>query len=1042
MLSKASIKRPVTTIMIMIIVIMTGIIALTSLKLDLMPTIDIPIAAVMTTYVGASPEDIENLVTEPIEEALGTVANVDTITSTSSANSSIVIIQFVDGTDLDMAAIDIREQVDLVKGSLPDDANEPIVFKMDVSALSSSTIVGVTSDAMGLVELNTLLEDNIVNRFERIEGVASADLSGGIENEIEIVVEPDKMEGYGITTSQISQILKAENSNYPSGNIWQGNNKLQIRSLGEFQSIEEIKKLPITTGTGGIIHIDDVATVKEAQKDRDSYSYINGKPSIMINIQKQSTANTVDISDKVVAEIDKIQKEYPTLHITMLTNTADYIKTSINNVVQTAFQAAILAVVILILFLKDGRTSLIIGISIPTSILATFALMYVADMTMNMISMGGITIGIGMLVDNSVVVLENIFKKWQNGLSAKEASEEGATEVAMAVMASTLTTVAVFIPLMFVSGTVGQMFRDLSLTITFSLVASLVVSLTFVPMACSKVLASEENRGERRVTLFTRFLDAWGRGLEAIDRGYRVVLAFCLRNKKKTVLLVVIAFIATLSLVPIIGIDFMPSMDEGSASVSISLPKGSAVEETQKITDEVVSRIDNIPETEDMYVTVGSSGMMMGGSSDSATVQLNFIGKDERQRSTEEIVEDIRQRIKGIAGADITVSASSSAMGSMGGASINMQISGDDLDQLRIIGDDMINIISQIDGTRDVTSSSEDTVPEVNIKINHAKASNYGITTGTIAGVVNTAISGSVATTYKVNGTELDVRIRQNKDETKYINDIKNLSINSPTGAIVQLSDVADVQLKDSAQSVSRENQHRYITVEAAVVNRDMNSVKEEIDNRLTNYVFPDGYSYKYTGILETMSESYSNLGLVLIVAIALVYMIMASQFESLIHPFIVMFSIPLAITGGIFGLFVTGNTISVTAMMGFIMLVGMVVNNAIVLIDYTNQLLERDENLTCNEALLEAGPNRLRPILMTTLTTIIGLVPMAIATAEGTEMQRPLAISVIFGLSISTVVTLIFIPVLYSIIDVIRFRSIRKKLKKNKATKIKARLN
>lgn len=1036
MLSKASIKRPVTTIMIMIIVIMTGIIALTSLKLDLMPTIDIPIAAVMTTYVGASPEDIENLVTEPIEEALGTVANVDTITSTSSANSSIVIIQFVDGTDLDMAAIDIREQVDLVKGSLPDDANEPIVFKMDVSALSSSTIVGVTSDAMGLVELNTLLEDNIVSRFERIEGVASADLSGGIENEIEIVVEPDKMEGYGITTSQISQILKAENSNYPSGNIWQGNNKLQIRSLGEFQSIEEIKKLPITTGTGGIIHIDDIATVKEAQKDRDSYSYINGKPSIMINIQKQSTANTVDISDKVVAEIDKIQKEYPTLHITMLTNTADYIKTSINNVVQTAFQAAILAVIILVLFLKDGRTSLIIGISIPTSILATFALMYVADMTMNMISMGGITIGIGMLVDNSVVVLENIFKKWQNGLRAKEASEEGATEVAMAVMASTLTTVAVFIPLMFVSGTVGQMFRDLSLTITFSLVASLVVSLTFVPMACSKVLASEENRGERRVTLFTRFLDAWGRGLEAIDRGYRVVLAFCLKNKKKTVLLVIIAFIATLSLVPIIGIDFMPSMDEGSASVSISLPKGSAVEETQKITNEVVSRIDDIPETEDMYVTVGSSGMMMGGSSDSATVQLNFIGKDERQRSTEEIVEDIRQRIKGIAGADITVSASSSAMGSMGGASINMQISGDDLDQLRIIGDDMINIISQIDGTRDVTSSSEDTVPEVNIKINHAKASNYGITTGTIAGVVNTAVSGSVATTYKVNGTELDVRIRQNKDETKYINDIKNLSINSPTGAIVQLSDVADVQLKDSAQSVSRENQHRYITVEAAVVNRDMNSVKEEIDNRLTDYVFPDGYSYKYTGILETMGESYSNLVLVLIVAIALVYMIMASQFESLIHPFIVMFSIPLAITGGIFGLFITGNTISVTAMMGFIMLVGMVVNNAIVLIDYTNQLLERDENLTCNEALLEAGPNRLRPILMTTLTTIIGLIPMAIATTEGTEMQRPLAISVIFGLSISTVVTLIFIPVLYSIIDVIRFRSIKKKLKKNKANK------
>lgn len=1040
MLSKASIKRPVTTIMVMIIVVMTGIIALSGLKLDLMPTIDIPIAAVMTTYVGASPEDIETLITKPIEESLGTVANVDTISSVSSANSSTVIIQLEDGTDLDMASIDIREKIDMVKGSLPEDANEPIVFKMDVSMMSA-IVVGITSDNMGLSELNTFLDDNVVNRFERIEGVASADLYGGVENEIEIIVEPDKMEGYGITTSQISQILKAENSNYPSGNIWQGNNKLQIRSLGEFKSIEEIKKLPITTGTGGIVHIDDIATVKEVQKDRDSYSYINGRQSIMISIQKQSTANVVDISDKVNAEISKVQKQYPTLHITMLTNTADYIKTSINNVVQTAFQAAILAVVILLLFLKDGKTSLIIGVSIPTSILATFALMYVSGMTMNMISMGGVTIGIGMLVDNSVVVLENIFKKWQNGLKAKEASEEGANEVAMAVMASTLTTVAVFIPLMFVTGTIGQMFRDLSLTITFSLAASLVVSLTFVPMACSKVLASQENRKSKRETIFTKFLNAWGRGLEAIDRGYRAVLAFCLRNKKKTVLLVIVAFIATLSLVPVIGVDFMPTMDEGSAAVNISLPKGSVVEETQKITNEVVSRIDDIPETKDMYVSIGSSGMMSGGS-DSASVQLNFIGKDERDRSTDEIVEDIRQRIKGIAGADITVSSSSSAMGSMGGASISMQINGDDLDELRDIGDDLVKIISQIEGTRDISNSAEETVPEVNIVINHSKASTYGITTGTIASAVNTAVSGSVATTYKVNGTELDVRIRQNKDETKYINDIKNISINAPTGTVVQLSDVADVQLKDSAQSINRKNQHRYITVDAAVVGRDMNSVKKDIDDKLTKYVFPDGYTYEYTGILETMGESYSNLGLVLIVAVALVYMIMASQFESLIHPFIVMFSIPLAITGGIFGLFVTGNTLSVTAMMGFIMLVGMVVNNAIVLIDYTNQLLAKDENLTCNEALLEAGPNRLRPILMTTLTTVIGLLPMALATAEGTEMQRPLAISVIFGLSISTIVTLVFIPVLYSIIDVIRFRSIKKKLKKNKDKKIKINAN
>lgn len=1023
MLPKHSIKRPVTTVMVLLIVIMAGIIALTTLKLDLMPSVDIPIAGVMTTYVGAGPEEIENLVTKPLEESLGTVPNVDTISSISSNDSSIVIIQLEDGTDLDMAAIDIREKVDLVKDSLPDDANAPIVIKMDISNMSAIQI-GVTSNTMDLTELNTFLDENIVSQFERIEGVASVSLAGGVENEIEIIVEPDKMEGYGITTSQLSQVLAAENSNYPSGRVSQGNNKLQIRSLGEFKSIDEIRNLPITTNTGAVIHISDVATVNEVQKDISTYSLINGRPSIMLNIQKQSNANTVDISDKVNAEITKIQRKYNNLNVIMLTDTADYIKMSINNIIQTAFQAAILAVLVLLLFLKDGRTSLIIGVSIPTSILATFALMYLNNMTMNMISMGGITIGIGMLVDNSVVVLENIFKKWESGLSAKEASEQGANEVSMAVMASTLTTVAVFFPLMFVSGTVGQLFRDLSLTIIFSLASSLVVSLTFVPMACSRILKIKEPKQ----TLFSKILDTWGRGLEAIDRAYRVILKLVLRNKKKVILIVFVIFIATLSLVPIIGMDFMPAMDEGSATISIQLPKGSIIEETQKITEEVLNRIDGIEETQMTYMSIG--GGMMSSGTDSSSISINLVNKKDRKRTTNEIVEDIRNRVKDVAGADITVSASSSAMGSMGGSSISLQFNGDDMDTLRAIGDEMVEIISKIDGTRDVTSSSEDTVPEVNVVINRSKASTYGINTATIASTLNTAITGSVATSYKVNGTEIDVRIRQNKDKTKYINDIKNITISTPTGAVVPISEVADITLKDSALAIDRINQQRYITVNATIVGRDINSVKTDLQPILNEYNFPEGYSYEFTGILETMEESYSNLILVLIVAVLLVYMIMASQFESLIYPFIVMFSIPLAITGGIFGLFITGNTLSVTAMMGFIMLVGMVVNNAIVLIDCTNQLLNNNEDMTCNEALIEAGPNRLRPILMTTLTTIIGLIPMALATSEGTEMQRPLAISVIFGLAISTLVTLIFIPVLYSTVDRIRFRNMKRRKK------------
>lgn len=1030
MLPKHSIKRPVTTVMVMLIAILAGVVSLLGLDLDLMPTIDIPIAVVSTTYSGAGPEEIETLITKPIESALGTVSNVDSISSTSSANSSMVLIQFVDGTDLDMAAIDMREKIDLVKGSLPEDANDPMVLKMDM-AMMSSIMVGVSSEK-DLASLTTLLEDSIVNRIERIEGVAAVSIVGGVTKEIQVTMSPEKMQGYGITASQISGILKSENANFPTGEITQGEYKLQLRAVGEFRSVDEIRELPITTSNGVVIHLSDVADVSEGIKDEDSYTIINGKESIILSIQKQSDANIVNISDKVNAELDRIYKDYPDINISMLSDTSEYIKTSVNNVLSTAFQSALLAIVVLLFFLRDPKTSFIIGVSIPTSLVVTFALMYVNDMTLNIISLGGLTIGIGMLVDNSVVVLENIFRHWKNGSEPKIASEIGASEVSMSVMASTLTTVAVFIPLMFVKGSIGQMFKDLSLTVSFSLMASLIVSLTFVPMACSLVLKREETK-VKKISIFSKFLDAWGRGVDAIDSFYRKVLTWSLKNKKKTVAVVMAAFIGTLALIPLMGIDLMPVMDEGSASITIDMPKGTVIGETTKIIDEVLLRIEDIEETELMYLMVGGSASFMGGSTDSATVNMNFVGKDERERSTEEIVIDIRERLKGIAGAEIKVSSSSNAMGSYGGGDISIQLNGDETDKLREIGNDIVAIVSQMQGTAEVESSLQDSVPEANIVINRTKASVYGINAATIANAVSTAITGSVATQYKVDGTEIDIRLKQNGSTDKYISDLKNITITAPTGVTLPLTEVADIVIKDGATSISRIDQHKYITVSAKSIGRDANSIKNEIIQKLDKYNFPDGYDYEFTGSLESMTESYNNLMIVLIVAVLLVYMIMASQFESLIYPFIVMFSVPLALTGGIFGLFITGKTISVTAFMGFIMLVGMVVNNAIVLVDYTNQL--REKGMECIDALIEAGPTRLRPILMTTLTTILGLVPMALSTSEGTEMQQPLAISVIFGLTISTIVTLVFIPVLYAGVDKFRFRTRRNK-KKNKKIK------
>lgn len=1021
-LSKISILRPVTTVMVLLMVILGGILAYSGLSLAMMPTMNIPIAIVSTTYIGAGPNEIETLISKPIEEALSSISNMDTVTSISSSNSSFVLAQFQDGTDIDMAVIDMREKIDRVKSSLPEDANDPMVLKMDINA--QPIYVGVTSENLDLAQLNDLLEDNIVNRLERIEGVSAVNLSGGDENEIQITLNPDKMDGYGLSAPQLAQALAAENLNLPSGSISQGNSKLQVRTMGQFKSLDDIRNVMITTGTGAVMPLSDIAQVEEVVKERSSYTLVNGKQGILISIDKNSTANVVEVSDLITETLDKIQKEYPELSILMLTDTADYIKLSINNVTQTAFQSAIIAVIILFLFLRNPTTSLIIGISIPTSILATFALMYLSGMTLNVISMGGITIGIGMLVDNSVVVMDNVFKYWDKGYSAKESAMIGAKEIGMAVAASTLTTVAVFLPLTFVEGTIGQLFKDLSFTICFALLASLIVSLTFVPMACAQLLTRREKNKKKRKGLITKILDFWGKGLEKLDSFYRKVLVWVLRHKKRTILLVVACFIGTLACAPLAGFDFMPETDEGSASISIELPKGSKLEDTQKITDEVVNRIKDIPEIDYYYGMVGA-GMLSSGT-DSSSVMISLVELEQRNRSTNEVCDEIKEMLSSIAGADITVSASSSAMGSFGGADISFNITGYDSDTLREIENEVVDLLATVPGLVDVEGSSEDVVPEARVVLDRQKASQYGITTSSLANTLNTAVSGSVATQYKVNDTEIDVRIRYDQNKMNYITDLTNITIRSNTGASIPLTEVAYVEITDGALQINRENQKNYVSVSANTDGIDTSTAQKLIDEKLASYPFPEGYEYEYGGTTEQMIEAFTKLVMVLIVAIVLVYMIMASQFESLIYPTIVMFSMPLAITGGILGLLITGNTITVTSFMGFIMLVGMVVNNAIVLVDYTNQLRER--GLECFDALVEAGPSRLRPILMTTLTTIIGMLPMALGAGEGTETQKPMAITIIFGMAISTIVTLILIPVLYLGITNFRNKFRRKK--------------
>ena len=1008
MFSKLCIRKPVTTIMVTLMVFIAGIVSYFNLDQALMPDMDLPIAVVMTTYVGASPEEIEGLISKPMEESLGSIANVDTVTSYSSTNSSMVLLQFVDGTDIDMAAVDMRDKIDQMKSTLPDAAGDPMVIKMDINAMPIT--IGVKAENMDLESLNDLLEDNVVNRLERIEGVASVSLSGGITNEVRITVDPVKLAGYGLTTSTLSGLLAAENMNLPSGDLTQGNTTVAVRTIGEFTSVQEINNLPIPTSTGAVIHLSDVAKVEQVEADRDSFTYINGEKGILLSVDKQSTANLVKVSQSLKDEIAKLQRDYPELEIDMLSDTSDYIEMSLSNITETALLAAVIAFFVLLLFLKNAVTAGIIAVSIPTSIMATFALMYVTDINMNMISMGGVAIGIGMLVDNSVVVLDSIYQYYERGYTAAESAEIGAKEVSMAIIASTLTTVAVFLPMALIGGTTGAMMKNLSFTIMYALIASVVVALTFVPMACALLLKRETKTFVWKNLKFLSFLDHWEGAIDTLSRKYEKLLKWALRHRKKTVLTVLLVFILSLCSIPLAGMDFMASMDEGVATISVDLPNGTDLDTTEETTLEVLYRLQDIPEADVVYANVGS-GMLSSGTN-SASITMNLVDAKDRKRSTEEVCDDIEKLLADIPGADITVSSSDSAMGSLASADVTMNVYGYDAATLVDVEDELVDKLSEVDGLSDVEGSTGDTVPEAKVTIDRAKASQYGITTASVAGALSTAISGTTATQYKLDGTEIDVVIRYDTNNVNYLTDLNNLTVTSAYGTQVPLSDVATVTMDESATTIMRENQKNYITISANADNMSTSEAQKLVEKAMADIELPDGCTYEFSGMMEKMNDTFRSLEIAMVVAVLLVYMIMASQFESLRYPFIVMFSMPLAITGAIIGLLITGNTITMPAMMGFVMLIGMVVNNGIVLVDYTNQLMDRGMN--CYDALTSAGPRRLRPILMTTLTTVLGMVPMALATSEGSEMMQALAIAVIFGLTLSTVVTLIFIPVLY----------------------------
>ncbi|MCT4507685.1 MAG: efflux RND transporter permease subunit [Tepidibacter sp.] len=1029
-ISKISVKRPVTTLMFMFIAILIGFVSLGLLPIDLYPEMDIPVAIVSVNYSGVGPEEIETLVTKPIEKSVATVSNLKKVTSYSREGNSIIVVEFEYGTDMDFATLQMREKVDLVKGALPDDASSPMVLKIDPNA-EAIVDLGVSSK-MNLAKLQALVEDDLQSRFERIEGVASVDISGGEENEVSIKVDQEKLSGYKLSLSQIKNILRAENLNLPGGNVNKGSKEILVRTVGEFESIDDIKNILISLRTNQTIKLSDIAQVELGYKDKDTLSRVNGQNSMGISITKQSSANTVKVAQNILEEVDKINNEYPQINIIVGTDQSEFINNSIKNVTNNAIIGGILAVIILFLFLRNIRSTFIVGIAIPISIIATFALMYFGGLTINLISLGGLALGIGMLVDNSIVVLENIYRHREEGKSRIDAAIIGAKEVTMAVFASTMTTIAVFLPIVFVKGFTAIVFKQLSFAVVFSLLASLIVAITVVPMLASKILKVSEPK-TKEFKLIEKILNVFTEAIEKMSRAYGKLLDYVLHHRKTTVFIAILIFVSSIALVGAVGGEFFPAEDEGSFNVKIETPFGTTLEESDKVVKEVEKIVENIPEKDKIFSTVGGSSGFSNTASNSSNVNVVLVNQKERKRSTAEIVNEVRKEVESIPGAKIKVSEASS-MGGGGGSSaaIGIQIKGDDLETLRSVGSDIEGILKKIPGTAEVTSDMEDGNPEARVVINREVASFYKVTASDVANTIKSSIDGSKATTFKLDGDEIDVDVSLGDAVKDSIEDVKQIHITSQNGEIVPLGQIAHIEYGNAPTQISRINQVRTATISSQLDGRDLKSVTDDIKNELENYNMPSGYTYEFTGQQQDMVEAFSSLGLALILSVIIVYMVLASQFESLIHPFTVMLSVPFALSGGFIGLFVTGRALSVPALIGVIMLSGIVVNNAIVLVDYINQL--RESGMDRKEAIVKAGFTRFRPILMTTLTTVLGLIPLALGIGEGASTQAPMATVVIGGLTLSTVLTLAFIPVIYSIFDDL-VTKIKKKFKKKEGT-------
>jgi HAE1 family hydrophobic/amphiphilic exporter-1 len=1039
-LSDLSVNRSITAMMIFVALLVLGFVSYSKMSLDFYPDIEFPVAVVITDYPDVGPKEVESIVTRSIEESLAGINNVETISSTSKEGSSLVVVQFVWGTEMSSAVSDIRERIDILKGLFPDDVETPIVFKFDVSMMP--IMVLSVSGGRDISFLREYAEDNLENLFEQIDGVAAARVSGGEKNEIKVELVKNRIDAYGITIDRVVQVLKIENMNVAGGDISTPKKKYTLRTSGEFKSLDDIRSIVIAVRNNTPIYLKDIARVYEGPSERTDIVRINGKPGVVFRINKQSDKNTVIVARNIMKRLKEIRRILPRgVEITPFFNQAEYIENSIKNVVNNAMIGGIIAIFVVFLFLRNIRSALILGLSIPISIVTTFIVMYYFDITLNMMSMGGLAIGVGMLIDNSIVIMENIFRFREKGARPNEAAKLGADEMAMAITASTLTTICVFIPFFFTEGLAGQLFRDMALTIAFSLLCSLVVALTLIPMMTSRFIRSVHREFSGRLSFVNRIFKWSEDNFKGLEEFYSRAIKWALGHRKQVVLYTVLAVVIGFLLLPITGMEFMPEQDEGRVTLMAELPVGTNLDTTEEALKEIEQRIMSVLERYEYRVVTSRAGYGEGFSAafgettdHTGKIEMRLVPISQRNRSQDDIRKAVREELVGIPGVNFNFSLSGSGgsriMG-MGGAQISIEIYGYDFERSSEFTNEISESIKTIPGLKDIDISREEGLPEKVVVINREKASKMGLNAIHVANHIKDNVGGKVATTYRKEGKEYDVMVRLRESDRKTEEDIKQLLVSSPIGYQVPLGNIIKVNTSSGPSTIQRKNQERVTYINCRAEGRDLNSVVNDVRERIDRLVKPPNFYVDIAGAYKDMQDSFRDLALALLLAVVLVYIIMASQFESFSSPFIIMFSVPTVVFGVMLFLFLTGTTFNVVSFMGVLMLSGIVVNNAIVYVDYTNILRARGMHL--HEALIEAGRKRLRPILMTTFTTILALVPMSLGFAEGSELSAPLARSVIGGLSSSFIFTLIFIPVVYSLFESARKRLLQRKQRNSK---------